>query len=119
VGDHGIVERIGVFGDVEIFLDGAARVREERPVGADASAVFICFGDVVGADGDEAAIGDFEFAMERNEEFGLAAVFGTEASAAEDENHGMRALDFGEFAVFRGVVGEVVVGKRGAWKDVG
>jgi len=119
VRDHGIVERVGVFGDVEIFLDGAAGVREKRPVGVDASAVFICFGDVVGADGDEAAIGDFEFAMELHEEFGLAAIFGAEASAAEDQNHGMRALEVGEFAVLGGVVGKVVVGKCGAGNDVG
>ena len=33
VGDHGIVERISVFGDVEIFLDSTSRVEEERPVG--------------------------------------------------------------------------------------
>ena len=35
VGDHGIVERISVFGDVEIFLDDTPRVGEERPVGTD------------------------------------------------------------------------------------
>ena len=35
VGDHGIVERIGVLGNVEIFLDGPPHVGEERPVGAD------------------------------------------------------------------------------------
>ena len=41
VGDHGIVDRIGVFGDVEIFLDDTPRVGEERPVGADSAAIFI------------------------------------------------------------------------------
>ena len=82
VGDHGIVERVGVFGDVEIFLDGAAGVGEERPVGADAGAIFIRLGDIVGADGDEAAVGDFEFAMKLDEEFSLATVFRAEASAA-------------------------------------
>src|SRR6266481_5542866 len=35
VGDHGIVERIGVLGDVEVFLDFTPRIGEERPVGAD------------------------------------------------------------------------------------
>jgi hypothetical protein len=119
VGDHGIVKRIGVFGDVEIFLDGAAGVGEERPVGVDAGAIFVGFGDVVGADGDDAAVGDFEFAMELDEEFGLAAVFGAEASAAQDEDHGMWALEVGKFAVFGGVVGEVVVGEGGAGNDVG
>src|ERR1700688_610565 len=58
VGDHGIVERIGIFGDVEIFLDDAPRVGEERPVGVDSAAILIRFGDIVGADCDETAIGD-------------------------------------------------------------
>jgi hypothetical protein len=44
VGDHGIVERVGVFGDVEIFLDGTPHVREERPVGGDAAAILIRLG---------------------------------------------------------------------------
>ena len=50
-------------------------------MGAYAGAEFIRLGDVVGADGDQAAVGDFEFAMELDEEFGLAAVFGAETSA--------------------------------------
>jgi hypothetical protein len=66
VGDHGIVERIGVFGDVEIFLNDTSRVGEERPVGADAAAIFIRLANIVGADGDEPAIGNLEFAMELN-----------------------------------------------------
>ena len=41
VGDHGIVDRIRVFGDVEIFLDDTPRVGEERPVGTDSAAIFI------------------------------------------------------------------------------
>jgi hypothetical protein len=51
-------------------------------VGADAGAIFIRLGDIVGADGDEAAVGDFEFAMKLDEEFSLATVFRAEASAA-------------------------------------
>ena len=49
VGNHGIVEWIGVFGDVEIFLDDAPGVGKERPVGADTAAVFSRLGDIVGA----------------------------------------------------------------------
>src|SRR5579863_2752216 len=119
VGDHGIVERVGVFGDVEIFLDDAAGVGEERPVGVDATAILVGFGDVVCADGDEAAVGNFEFTMQLNEAFGLATVLGTKGTAAEDEHHGMRALQFREFAAIRGVVGKLVVGKLGAGNDVG
>ena len=59
---------IGVFGDVEIFLDAAACVGEEGPVGADAGAKFIGLGDAVGADGDEAAVAYLHLAMELDEE---------------------------------------------------
>jgi hypothetical protein len=119
MGDHGIVERIRVFGDVEIFLDDPAGVGKERPLGTDAAAVFIRFGDVVCADGDKPAVGDLKFAMELHEAFGLTAVLGAEASAAKDENHGMLALQFGELATFRGVVGKFVIGKLRAGNDVG
>ena len=46
VRNHGIVGRIGIFGDVEFFLDNAAGIREERPMSADAGAVLAGFGDV-------------------------------------------------------------------------
>jgi hypothetical protein len=119
MGNHGIVGGIGVFGDVEILLDDAGRVGEERPMSADAGAVFIGFGDVVGADGDEAGVGDFDFAMKLNEEFGLAAVLGAETAAAEDEDHGVLSLEVRELAALRGVVGKLVVGEDGAGNDVG
>jgi hypothetical protein len=74
---------------------------------------------VVGAIGDQAAIGNLEFAMELNEAFGLAAILGAESSAAKDENHGMRSLEFGEFAVLRGVVRKFIVGEGRPGNDVG
>jgi hypothetical protein len=64
-------------------------------VSADAGAVLVGERDVVGADGDEAAVANFHFVVELEEEFGLAAVFGAEASATEDEDHGMRPLQPG------------------------
>src|SRR5258707_9768950 len=110
VGDHGIVERVGVFGDVEIFLDGTPHVREERPMGAGAGAILIRLGDVVGADRDHPAIANLQLTMECNEPFSLPAVLGAETSAAEDENHWMVSLQFGELSAFRGVVGKLVIG---------
>src|SRR6266404_8213082 len=56
--------------------------------------------------------------MEFDEPFGLAAVLGAEASAAQDENHGMWSLQVGELAAFRSVVGKLVVGEDRAWNDV-
>jgi hypothetical protein len=60
VRNHGIVGRIGVFGDLETFLDDTPRVGEERPVGADPAAIFIRLSDIVGADRDKPAIGNLE-----------------------------------------------------------
>ena len=111
VGDHGIVDRISVFGDVEIFLDDTPRVGEERPVGADSAAIFIRLSDIVGADRDKPAIGNLELAMEFNKPFSLPAVLGAETSAAEDKNHGMLSLQFGELPAFRGVVGKLIIGE--------
>ena len=54
--NHGIVDRISVFGDVEIFLDYTPRVGEERPVGTDSAAIFIRQSDIVGANRDKPAI---------------------------------------------------------------
>jgi hypothetical protein len=76
VWDHGIVGRIGVFGDVEIFLDDTPRVGEERPVGADSAAIFIRLSEIVGADRDKPAIGNLELTMEFNEPFILRPLFG-------------------------------------------
>ena len=111
MGDHGIIGWIRVFGDFEVFLDRARRVGEKRPVGANATAIFIGLSDVVGADGDETAISNFEFAMEFHEQFSLAAILRAETTAAEDQNHGMWSLQLGDPAVFAGVVGKFVVGK--------
>jgi hypothetical protein len=60
------VERIGVFGDVEVFLDFTSWVREERPVRADSGTIFIGLRDVVGANRDQPAIANLEFPMELN-----------------------------------------------------
>jgi len=66
VRDHRIVDRIGVFGDVEIFLNNTPRIGEERPVGADSGAVFVRLGDIVGANRYKPNVGNFELTMELN-----------------------------------------------------
>ena len=118
VGNHGIVDRIGVFGDVEIFLDHAPRVGKERPVGAHSASVLIGQSDVVGAYRDKPAIGDFELTMEFHQPFRLPAILRTKPSTAEDQNHGMLRLQFGELTAFRGVVGKFIIGEDGPWNDV-
>lgn len=92
--DHGIVKRVSVFSNVEVFLDFASRVREEGPVGTDAAAIFIRFGDVVGADCDQTAIADLNFTMKLHQPFMLAAILGTVPAATEDEQQRMLLLQF-------------------------
>src|ERR1700691_3274330 len=60
VGDHGIVGRVRVFGDVEILLHDTPGVGEESPVGTDAAAIFVRLSDIVGTDGDKPAISNLE-----------------------------------------------------------
>ena len=118
MGDHRIVGRIRIFGDVEIFLDDTPRVREEGPVSADTAAIFVRLSDVVGTDRDKPAIANLHLTMEFKKPFSLSAVLGAETAAAEDENHGMLALQVGELPAFRRVIGKFVVGENGAWNDV-
>jgi hypothetical protein len=78
----GLFDRISVFGDVEILLDDARRVGEERPVGADSAAIFVRLSNIVGANGDEPAIGNLELTIEFDKPFSLPAVLRAESSAA-------------------------------------
>jgi hypothetical protein len=87
-------------------------------VGADAGAIFVGLEEIIGADGDEAAIADFDFAMELDEILGLATVFGAETAAAEDQDNGMLSLQFGELPPFRRVVGKLIVWELGPWNNV-
>ena len=84
----------------------------------DTAAVFVGFRYVVRANSDQTAITDFEFPVELHQSFGLAAILGAETSAAEDKNHGMLALEFGELPVLPSMVGEFVIRKHGARNDV-
>src|ERR1700730_266331 len=118
MGNHRIVDRISVFGNVEIFLDNTPRVGEERPVGIDSTAILIRLSDIVGADCDQAAIANLELTMELNKPFSLPAVFGAETSAAEDKNHRVLSLQFGELPPLSGVVGKLIVGEDSPWNNV-
>jgi len=60
-----------------------------------AAAIFICLSDIVGADRDKPAISDLKLAMEFDQPLSLPAVLGAVTSAAEDQNHRMRSLQFG------------------------
>src|SRR5258707_8608924 len=100
------------------FWDQTPRIGEERPVGTDSATIFVRLSNVVSANCDEPAIGNLELTMEFNKQFSLAAVLRTETSTAEDEDHGMLLLEFGEIAAFRCMVGKLIVGEDSAWDDV-
>jgi hypothetical protein len=67
-------------------------VSEEGPVSADTAAIFVRLSDVVGTDGDKPAIANLHLTMKLKKQFGLPAVLRAETAAAEDEHHGMPAL---------------------------
>ena len=78
---------------------------------ADAATIFVRLGDVVGTDRDEPAIANLHLTVELKKPFSLSAVLGTETAAAEDKDHGMLALQFGELPAFPRVVRKFVIGE--------
>ena len=84
--------RIGVLGDVQVFLDFAPGIGKKRPVRTNSGAEFIRLGYVVSADRDQAAIANLKLAMELKKPFVLPAVFRAETSPAKNENHWMLSL---------------------------
>jgi hypothetical protein len=80
-------------------------------VSADTGAIIVRLGDVVGADRDKPAIANLHLAVEFEKPFSLSAVLGAKPAAAEDEDHGILALQLGEFPAFRRVVGQFAVGE--------
>jgi len=65
VGDHRVVSRVRVLGDVEVLLDHPAGVGEERPVRPDSAAIFVGLRDIVGADRNEPAVANLHLPVER------------------------------------------------------
>src|ERR1700738_3266820 len=119
VRNHGIVDGIGVFGDVEILLNNAPRIGEKGPVSADSAAIFVRLGDIVGADRDHPAIANLHLTMELQQTFCLTAIFWAEAAAAKDEPHGILSLQLGEFSMLRGMVAQLIVGENSSRHHVG
>jgi hypothetical protein len=87
-------------------------------VSADAATIFVRLGDVVGTDRDKPAIANLHLTVEFKKPFSLSAVLGAETAAAEDEDHGLLALQLGELPTFRRVVGKFVVWENGARNNI-
>jgi hypothetical protein len=113
------MDGIGVFGDVEVFLNNAPRIGEKGPVSAYSTAIFVGLGDVVGADRDQPAITNLHLTMELRQTFGLTAIFWTEGAAAKDEDHRILSLQLGEFSMLRGLVAKLIVGENSSRHHVG
>jgi hypothetical protein len=119
VRNHRIVNGIGIFGDVEIFLNDAPGIAEKWPVGADAAAVLIRLGDIVCADGDEPAIADLHLTVELQQAFGVSPIFRAERAAAEDEHHWIIALQLSKPSMPGGMIAQFIVGQNCSGDDVG
>ena len=57
--------------------------------------------------------------MQLQQTFRLTAIFWTEGAAAKDEDHRIAALQFAEFSMLGGMIGQFVVGKFGSGHHVG
>src|SRR5712671_4049319 len=90
--NHGIVLRVRVLGDVEILLDLASRIGQERPMSAHACAVLIRRQHVVGTDGNQPGVTDFHLAIQVDQPLSLAQILRTVSSPAQHQNHRIRTL---------------------------
>ena len=95
-----------------------SRVGEKRPVGANSATKFIRLDYIVGADSNELTIANLQLMMELNEPCSLPALLGAETPAAENENHWVLSLQFGELPAFPDVVEKLIVGEDGTRNNV-
>ncbi len=113
VRDHRVLGRVGVLGDVEILLDDAPGIGQERPGGADGRTELVELEQVVGADGDDLRVADGDLGVGRGELEVLLMVLGAEVASGQDKDHRTIALELAEGAPLAGVVGQLVVGEPG------
>src|SRR4030095_5504740 len=118
VRDHRIVMRVGVFRDVEVLLHNASRIREKRPMGANARAEFFRLEETVRGEGDETTVTDLHLAMQLQEPLVLSPVFWAEPSASEHQYQRIASLQFRELTARTTVVGQLVVWKHGTGDNV-
>ncbi len=98
MGNHRIVQRIGVFLDVQILLDDAARIGEKGPLGAQRIAELVGLHQLVGGDGHDPRVADLELRVEIDQVSQLPAILGAVMPPRQDEDHGILRLEFRQFA---------------------
>src|SRR5712675_1123149 len=77
----------------------------------DAVAVLIRQKHVVGTDGDEPGVTDFDLVMKLDQTLGLAPILRAESSPAKHQNHRIWPLKIGKLPTFARVIGQLMIGK--------
>ena len=98
VRDHRVVVGVGVLLDVEVLLDDAPRVGEERPLGADRVAELLERVVRVGRDRGDLGVGHGDLRIVRGELEVLLVLLRAVVAAREREDQRVVALDLAELA---------------------
>ena len=110
------MQRIRVFGNIEVFLNYTPGVGQERSVCANSAAKLISLNNTVGGDCHQFAVRNLELTVElNNESLMLPTLLWTETAATEDKDHRIWPLEFRELPAFCGTVGKLIIGKNSAW----
>jgi len=83
---------VGVLLDVQVLLDVAARVGQERPLRAHLVAELVRLQDVVRGDGDDLGIGDLDLRVVPGQLQVLLVILRAEGATREDQDHRVDAL---------------------------
>jgi hypothetical protein len=118
VGDHRIVVRVGVLLDVEVPLDDAPRIGQERPVRADRGPELLQRVVLVGRDRDDLRVRHRQLGLERRQLQVLLVLLRAVVPAGEREDHRVVTLELAERARHVGVIRQFIVGERGTGCDV-
>jgi hypothetical protein len=110
---------VGVLLDVEVLLQLAAGVGQERPLGAHLGTELDGLDDAVGGDGDDLGVGDGDLRVVGGQLEVLLVVLRAVAAAREYEDHRVGPLQLAQPPPGLGVVGQLVVGEDPAGCDVG
>jgi len=110
---------VGVLLDVQVLLDVAAGIGQERPLRAHLIAELVGLQDVVGGDRDDLGVHHGDLRVVRGQLQVLLVILGAEAAAGEQQNHRVDTLQLAQPPPGPGVIGQLVVGECPAGHDIG
>ena len=87
---------VGVLLDVQVLLDGASGVGQERPLGTDRRAELLQRVVLVGRDRDDPGVGHRDLRLERRQLQVLLVLLRAVVTAGEREDHRVVALQLAE-----------------------